>query len=80
MTTKSKLVPVRKRIVQLDRMRNSVNGNPRFRVHFSDGTSAPTSVDAGCAYGIENRENRENDVMVHFSGRGTIDYVKPVID
>lgn len=65
----------RKRIIGLERVRSSRYGNPRFRVVFSDGTTALTTPDASCAYGIENREYRENDVVVTFNGRGTIDYL-----
>jgi hypothetical protein len=42
---------------QTERMGSSKFGNPRFRLTFADGTSYPTSVDAGVAYGIENSDN-----------------------
>ena len=67
MSTTRTTQPERKRISTLERMRLSTNGNPRFRVTFTDGTVATTQVDSGLAYGLENRENRENDVWVTFT-------------
>jgi hypothetical protein len=64
------------RIVAIERMKNSVNGNPRFRIAFSDGTMAVTQTDAGFCYGIENREYRDADVMVAYTRAGKIADVK----
>lgn len=52
------------RIVGLDRMPNSVNANPAWRVHTDDGTWL-TAPDASCAYGIDNPEVR--DSLVHLT-------------
>ena len=42
------------KIDKLERMNSSVNGNPRFRVHFSNGLVSQTMVDAMLGYGIQN--------------------------
>lgn len=39
-------------IAQMDRLKNSVNGNPRYRIRFTDGTSGLTKVDAGFVYSL----------------------------
>jgi len=51
----------------LTRLKPSVNGNPRFRIHFDDGSSAITSSDAMFCYGLENRENIGQPVEVTFT-------------
>ena len=43
-------------IGDLERMRNTTNGNPRWRVSFTDGTSATTEADSACASVIDNSE------------------------
>lgn len=47
---------VRKSGRSLERLRNSANGNPRFRVTFDDGTSFETGRDAQVGYLIGNSE------------------------
>ena len=37
-----------------ERLRCSVNGNPRFLIRFTDGSSAQTQSDASVGYDIEN--------------------------
>lgn len=49
-------------VERVERMRSSVNGNPRYRVHLTDGQSFPTAPDAMWAYGADNREWRESVV------------------
>lgn len=68
--------PARKRIGKLDRMQNSRNGNPRWRVTFTDGTVAATEPDAMIAYALNNPEYRDVDVDVTFNGRGWITSVE----
>ena len=48
------------KIDKLERMNSSVNGNPRFRVYFSNGFVSQTTVDDGLGYSIQNYvgENR----------------------
>lgn len=41
-------------IVDVTRYDTSPEGNPRFRVHFTDGTSALTEVNSGFGYAAEN--------------------------
>jgi hypothetical protein len=61
----------------LTRLNSSVNGNPRFRVHFTDGSSAITMSDAAFCYGIENREMLAGPVMVEFTRAGRISDMRP---
>ena len=42
------------KIDKLERMKSSVNGNPRFRVYFSNGFVSQTTVDADLGYAIQN--------------------------
>jgi hypothetical protein len=65
-----------KTIVGIDRMSSSRNGNPRYRLTFDDGTSAPLQPDSSIAYGINNPEYRSGPVRVTFNGRGHVTYVK----
>ena len=60
------------RISWMTRLATSVNGNPRFRIHFEDGGSAITQSDAGFCYAIENREFRGVDVEVTYTRAGRI--------
>lgn len=62
-------------IGSLERMPSSVNGNPRYRVTFTDGESFPMMPDASASYGLTNRENLENRVRASINGRGHIEYV-----
>lgn len=69
------------KVAALDRMKNSVNGNPRYRVTFTTmngehvGTYM-TQTDASVSYEIGNREFRDGPVSVWLSKRGTIEYAK----
>ena len=67
-------------IDHLTRLNNSVNGNPRFRVTFTDGSSAITQSDAAFCYGLENPEFRDRPVIVSFSRAGRITHVRSVGD
>ena len=76
------------RVVKMERMRSSVNGNPRFRIYLDNGEDYPTQPDAMFAYGAENPEiqgtwrDREAGtaplVEWHVNGRGHITYGKPL--
>jgi hypothetical protein len=62
-----------KTILSYERMRSSVNGNPRFRFAFTDGTMLRSKPDAGWAYAVGNRDMREGStVSVELDGRGNI--------
>lgn len=63
-------------IESLKRLRLSTNGNPRFVVTFTDGSSAQTQTDAGFAYGLDSREYVGVPVLVAFSRAGRITDVK----
>lgn len=43
-----------KTITRAERLNNSVNGNPRYRLHFDDATTALTQSDSACAYELQN--------------------------
>lgn len=58
-----------KTIDYLERMNNSTNGNPRYRVGFTDGTSYTTKPDTMIAYALTNPEYREGPVKVTFMGK-----------
>lgn len=65
-------------IERLERMPSSHYGNPRFRVFFTDGTSAATAPDVMWAYGAENRDEIGVPTEVHTDGRGNVTFCKPV--
>lgn len=67
-----------KTIESLERLNNSVNGNPRYRVHFTDGTSALTQSDASLGYCIGNPEYRDVPLEVITTKAGRIYDLKPV--
>lgn len=62
-------------ISALEPMRNSKYGNPRYRVVFTDGTSAPTVTDGSVAYGIANSEFSGVALKVEFNSAGNIAHV-----
>lgn len=59
-------------IASLERLRLSVNGNPRFRVTFTSGLVAQTQTDGSIGYAIENPEYRDVPVVVTFTRAGRI--------
>ena len=61
-----------KTIASLERLKLSTNGNPRFRVTFTDGTVAQTQTDASVGYSIENPEFRDVPVRVSYTPAGRI--------
>ena len=67
-----------RRIDSLERLHNSVNGNPRFRVYFTDGSVAQTQSDASFNYGLTDGENFNVDVEVTFAKSGRITNLVPV--
>lgn len=64
------------RIVSTKRARNSVNGNPRWYVHLSDGTQYHTLPDASLAYGINNSDMK-GDLVITIEN-DQITYAEPV--
>lgn len=63
-------------IIGLERLRNSVNGNPRFRVTLDNGTIAITQSDAAINYGIANPEYRDVPLRVTFTKAGRISHLE----
>jgi hypothetical protein len=68
------------RILRLERLTNSVNGNPRYDVIFTDGQIVRTSSDAGFCYAISNPEFRDGHVRVWFTRAGRIEHMEPAPD
>lgn len=66
------------RIERLERLNNSTNGNPRYKVWFSGGGWAVTQSDAAISYEINNPEFRDTDVEITFTRAGRISFAKPV--
>jgi hypothetical protein len=52
-----------KTIESYKRLRSSVNGNPRFRFTFTDGTILDSMSDAGWAYAVGNPGMREGSAV-----------------
>lgn len=65
-----------RKIADLKRLRNSVNGNPRYRVTFADGTVVDTAADHGFAFSITEGWIGQQ-VTVQIGGRGTIVDLEP---
>lgn len=61
-----------KRISQLERLRSSVNGNPRYRIYFTDASMMDTMSDASINYGIKNPEYRNGPVKVFTTRAGKV--------
>jgi hypothetical protein len=67
-----------KTITCYERLRSSVNGNPRFRFTFTDGTVLDGMSDAGWAYAVGNRDMREGArVSMTLSRAGKIRTMSP---
>lgn len=64
-------------IESITRLKSSVNGNPRFRIAFTDGSSAITQSDAGFGYAVGNPGMREGcKVRVTFTRAGRISHME----
>jgi hypothetical protein len=63
-------------IERVIRARSSVNGNPAWRVIFTDGTVARTQSDASIAYCAENRDQHGVPLTVVYTRAGLIAYWK----
>ena len=69
----------RKTILNYERMNSSVNGNPRFRIVFTDGTIAPMMSDSGTSYAIGNDDMRQGSIVdVEFTRSGNIRWMRGV--
>ena len=70
-----------KRIWSIERLNNSVNGNPRYRIAFEDDAvrGFRTSSDHGFCYAIGNPDLREGSlVRVQFTRAGLISDMQPI--
>lgn len=58
-------------IVAAERLNNSVNGNPRYRLALSDGNMYLTQSDAACSYDVDNyrRSGEAFDAELTRAGR-----------
>jgi hypothetical protein len=65
---------VRKSGRTLERLQNSVNGNPRYRVTFADGTCYPMGRDLQVGYTIGNPEF-DGDVWVQLHRGEIVDVI-----
>jgi len=59
----------RKTLESITRLKNSKEGNPRFRISFTDGTVGTTPRNAGWAYGI-HAGMWQVTVKYHFTPQG----------
>jgi hypothetical protein len=60
-------------ISRYERLNNSYNGNPRYRIYWGDGTSSVTSSDHSFCYAIGNPSFRPGDtVEVSFTKAGRV--------
>jgi len=67
-----------KTISRVETLICSAAGNPRFRVHCTDGTAYTTQSDAAVNYGICNSELQDVPVELTLSPHGRIVYANPV--
>ncbi len=67
---------IRKSGRTLQQRLNSVNGNPRFWVTFSDGTRFATAPDANVNFRIENSEY-DGDVVITLNSEAQIIDINP---
>lgn len=65
-------------IEKLELLNASRDGNPRWKVTFTDGTVMHTQSNASVNYGIENTEHRNVPLTVTTSRAGRITHIEPV--
>ena len=74
MKSHNKGITYRKKIAEIVRLRNSVNGNARFEVRFADGTSVKTPVDSSLADDV--KRYRVGDWLAFMvDGRGNFSHL-----
>lgn len=77
MAKTQEVVPTLRVIESAKRLNNSVNGNPRFRVRFTDGSVSVTMSDASAGYDIQNLlREPETLVLVTFTRAGLIRFIQ----
>lgn len=65
-------------IAGLTRLRNSADGNPRWRVSFTNGDSANTSPNADIGYGIGNSEYQGVPIAFVLNEQNQITHAYPI--
>jgi hypothetical protein len=56
-----------------ERLTNSTSGNPRYRVHFTNGGNAKTAADSAVSYSIHNfTHHPDRPVVFTFDSKGQI--------
>lgn len=72
-------------IIKLERLNNSVCGNPRYRVTIKDESCfyfyAKTASDASCGYSIDNYYDKKKLFHYHITkvGNNIIDDIDPIV-
>lgn len=65
-------------VAHTQRLKPSVNGNPRFRFYFTDGPPAVSQSDAAFCYAVGNPGMRVGDtVNVTLTRAGRISHMEP---
>ena len=60
-------------LAKLERLENSRNGNPRFKVTLANGQSGKTKTDAGFAYAIcDNWQGKQVRAEYRVTGNGNL--------
>jgi len=65
-------------ITRVERLGVSVYSNPYYRLHFKDGTSARTKINAMINYSVENSENLNRPVAVKTTKAGRVYDIRPI--
>jgi len=65
-----------KRILTMKRLPDSVNGNPRWQVWFTDGDVRITQSDSNVAFKINQAEFRNREIKITFSRYGRITMIE----
>lgn len=65
-----------KRILTMKRLPNSMRGNPRWQVWFTDGDVRITQSDANVGFEINKPEHRNREVKVSLSKNGRITHIE----
>jgi hypothetical protein len=67
-------------LLKLETLKNTVNGNPRYKLYYIDNqgnfTHAITQSDGGFCYGINNGHPEGKEVMLTFSRAGRVTDLK----
>lgn len=61
-----------KTIDYLEQLNYTTSGNPRYRIHFTDGTVLVSHSNAAFVYGLTNPEYRDVPVRVELTRAGRV--------